>query len=178
MQEKVEALGEASCLSKYRWSNDSVSILQSKLDNDFSSQGMNTFTTDVVNDYEAMIARLEERLIDANDSIKFLKDSIETKSNALSKARTKNDVLSKENEIVQLHNLKLKQKQDAMSKKVMELQGKFKVLLQHFHVYKFDFCLMDRFFQETFEFFSTLGIAMRALKRTRKQMLFRVLMYI
>ena len=66
MQEKVEALGEASCLSKYRWSNDSVSILQSKLDNDFSSQGMNTFTTDVANDYEAMIARLEERLIDAN----------------------------------------------------------------------------------------------------------------
>lgn len=127
LQEKVEALGEASCLSKYRWSNDSVSILQSKLDNDFSSQGMNTFTTDVVNDYEAMIARLEERLIDANDSIKFLKDSIETKSNALSKARTKNDVLSKENEIVQLHNLKLKQKQDAMSKKVMELQGNFRV---------------------------------------------------
>ena len=163
LQEKLEVLGEASSLSKYRWSNDFVSILQSKLDDDFSSQGMNTFTTDVVNNYEAMIARLEERLIDANDSIKFLKDSIETKSNALSKARTKNDVLSKENEIVQLHNLKLKQKQDAMSKKVMELQGKFKVLLQHFHVYKFDFCLMDRFFQETFEFFSTLGIAMRAL---------------
>ena len=86
--EKLEALDVETKYPKSSWRSNPVysdCISKSKLDDCLEVQDMDTLATRAMNNYEAIIARLEERLLDANSSLKILKNEIETKTSALSK---------------------------------------------------------------------------------------------
>ena len=81
-------MDEDTKLLKSPWHNHFVysdDVPKFKLDDNLAAQDMDTFAISVTNNYEAIIARLEERLVDANDSLKIFKKEIETKTSALCK---------------------------------------------------------------------------------------------
>ena len=88
LHEKLEALDGRTKLLKSHWNDETVysdSISKFKVDDHYAVQDTKTSTTNIVNNYEAIIARLEERLGDAHSSLRDLKIEVDAKSNALFK---------------------------------------------------------------------------------------------
>ena len=88
LHEKLEALDVETKFPKSSWRSYPVHsdcISKSKLDDCLEVQDMDTLAMRAMNNYEAIIARLEERLLDANTSLKILKNELEIKTSALSK---------------------------------------------------------------------------------------------
>ena len=88
LHENLEALDGGTKLSNSDWKNGIVcsgSTSQSQFDDHSAVQDIKTSATNMVQSYEAIIARLEERLSDAHSTLKDLKCEVASKSDALFK---------------------------------------------------------------------------------------------